>query len=224
MGRRRVHDPPSGRALTVEGDVRDFHPLDFDRVPGFIASPPCQTFSAAGKGAGRAALDTVYQLAKTLQARRSVDSDERTGLVLEPLRWVLAAIDHDRSYEWLAFEQVPTVLPVWDFMAKIFRREGYYVATGKLLRGAMPRAQTRKRAVLIARLDREVSHRSRFLSITSADCWTNAPRLERTNDDTVGGRRVRSPAPDASRGRGGGFTLASRRLAFPPDRTVRSWW
>lgn len=77
--------------FTVEGDVRDFHPLDFERVPGFIASPPCQTFSAAGKGAGRAALDTAYQLAKTLEARQAVDfsvfSDERTGLVLEPLRW-----------------------------------------------------------------------------------------------------------------------------------------
>ncbi|WP_072477572.1 DNA cytosine methyltransferase [Amycolatopsis australiensis] len=75
--------------LTVEGDVRDFHPLDFDRVPGFIASPPCQTFSAAGKGAGRAALDTVYQLAKTMEGRQSVDfsvfSDERTGVI--QLRW-----------------------------------------------------------------------------------------------------------------------------------------
>ncbi|WP_410611320.1 DNA cytosine methyltransferase [Amycolatopsis sp. lyj-109] len=41
--------------LTVEGDVRDYHPLDFERVPGFIASPPCQTFSAAGTSAGLAA-------------------------------------------------------------------------------------------------------------------------------------------------------------------------
>lgn len=147
--------------LTVEGDVRDFHPLDFDRVPGFIASPPCQTFSAAGKGAGRAALDTVYQLTKTLQARQSVDfsvlSDERTRLVLEPLRWVLAALDNDRPYEWIAFEQVPTVLPVWEYMAEIFRREGYHVATGKLSAEQYGVPQTRKRAFLIAHLDREVS-------------------------------------------------------------------
>ncbi|OXM61373.1 DNA cytosine methyltransferase [Amycolatopsis vastitatis] len=72
--------------LTVEGDVRDFHPLDFDRVPGFIASPPCQTFSAAGKGAGRAALDTVYQLTKTLEAAsRSTSPSSPTSGVIRKL-------------------------------------------------------------------------------------------------------------------------------------------
>lgn len=147
--------------LTLEDDVRNHHPLNLDRVPGFIASPPCQTFSAAGKGAGRAALDTVYQLAKTLEARQSVDysvfSDERTGLVLEPLRWVLAALDNDRPYEWLAFEQVPAVLPVWERMAEVFRREGYNVATGKLSAEEFGVPQTRKRAFLVARLHGDVA-------------------------------------------------------------------
>jgi Rad3-related DNA helicase len=36
------------------------------------------------------------------------------------------------SAQWLAFEQVPTVLPVWEYLAKMFRREGHNVATGKL--------------------------------------------------------------------------------------------
>ncbi|MFP5368011.1 MAG: DNA cytosine methyltransferase, partial [Actinomycetes bacterium] len=33
-------------------------------VTGEIASPPCQTFSAAGKGAGRKALDDVLRVIK----------------------------------------------------------------------------------------------------------------------------------------------------------------
>jgi hypothetical protein len=46
--------------------------------------------------------------ARTTATRQSVDysvfSDERTGLVLEPLRWVRATLDNDRPYEWLAFK------------------------------------------------------------------------------------------------------------------------
>ena len=42
-------------------------------------------------------------------------------------------------------------------MAEIFRREGYHVATGKLSAQQYGVPQTRKRAFLIARLDREVS-------------------------------------------------------------------
>jgi DNA (cytosine-5)-methyltransferase 1 len=42
-------------------------------------------------------------------------------------------------------------------MAEIFRREGYHVATLKLSADQYGVPQTRKRAFLIARLDREVS-------------------------------------------------------------------
>src|SRR5690606_41198525 len=109
---------------TIHGDVRDHGPATII-TPGLIASPPCQTFSMAGKGAGRAALDTVSELAMAMARREPVDlsafSDPRTALVLEPLRWALAAIDLGRPYEWLAFEQVPTVLPVWNLYADILR-------------------------------------------------------------------------------------------------------
>jgi len=86
MGLLRVRDSPTHRAPHPQRRHPQLSSAPLRR-PGFIASPPCQTFSAAGKGAGRAALDTVYQLAKTLEARQSVDfsvfSDERTGLVLD---------------------------------------------------------------------------------------------------------------------------------------------
>lgn len=139
---------------TVEGDVRDFGPEVFPEAEGLIASPPCQTFSAAGNGAGRKALDKV--LLGIQQVADGGDApafdDERTGLVLEPLRWAL-----EGDYRWLAFEQVPAVLPVWEAMAVVLRGRGYSVATGRLNAEQFGVPQTRKRAILVARRDRLVS-------------------------------------------------------------------
>lgn len=146
---------------TIQGDVRDWaaEVILVYAPKGLIASPPCQTFSSAGKGAGRAALDDVLLGVKTLAARQDFDasifSDERTGLVLEPLRWALLAIDHACPFQWLAWEQVPTVLPVWEAVAEALRTEGYSVATGILNAEQYGVPQTRRRAVLVAKLDGE---------------------------------------------------------------------
>ena len=141
------------------GDVRTYGPADFPNARGLIGSPPCQTFSMAGKGAGRKALDAVLILAGQMRRREPVDlttlDDERTGLVLEPLRWILEAHDLGRPFEWIALEQVPTVLPVWEAYAAELRKLGYSVATGNLQAEQYGVPQTRKRAVLVARLDGE---------------------------------------------------------------------
>lgn len=141
---------------TAEGDVRQYGPKDFP-ARGFIASPPCQSFSMAGNGAGRLALDHVLAGVAALAARdvhdASVFTDERTALVLEPLRWMLEAVDAGVPFEWACFEQVPTVLPVWAAMAEVLRGEGYSVATGYVSAEEHGVAQTRKRAVLVARRD-----------------------------------------------------------------------
>lgn len=142
------------------GDVRKYGPSWFPYARGLIASPPCQTFSMAGKGAGREALDDVYAGITSLAHIRRVSgdfTDERTALVLEPLRWALEAIDLGRPFEWIALEQVPTVLPVWERYASLLRHFGYSVATGNLQAEQYGVPQTRKRAVLVARLHGEAA-------------------------------------------------------------------
>lgn len=143
---------------TIEGDVRDYGPAHFPRARRLIGSPPCQTFAMNGKGSGRRNLDRVLHFADEMAARRDVRAglatldDERTGLVLEPLRWVLEALDLSRPYEVVMLEQVAPVLPVWEAVAQILRAEGYGVATGKLSAEEYGVPQTRVRAVLTARL------------------------------------------------------------------------
>jgi DNA (cytosine-5)-methyltransferase 1 len=67
-------------------------------------------------------------------------------LVVEPLRWVVAL-----NPEWVALEQVPAVLPLWEVVAEILRARGYGVWTGVLEAERYGVPQTRERAVLMAR-------------------------------------------------------------------------
>ncbi|WP_327088239.1 DNA cytosine methyltransferase [Nonomuraea sp. NBC_01738] len=143
--------------VTTMGDVRDQGPKDYPDENVLAGGPPCQTYTVAGSGAGRKALDEVLAFARRMHEGEDVRTelakmpDVRTGLVLEPLRWALEAIDLERPYEVIVLEQVPAVLPIWDAMAKILRSKGYGVATGILRTEQFGVPQTRRRAVLIAR-------------------------------------------------------------------------
>ncbi|WP_424448869.1 DNA cytosine methyltransferase [Microbacterium arborescens] len=120
-----------------------------------IASPPCQSFSVAGKGAGRAALGDVlraidehaYRTPEKLRAL-GAQTDERTALVLTPL----AQVYRDRP-TYVAWEQVVPVLPVWQACAAVLETLGYSVWTGIMRAEQYGVPQARRRAVLIARAD-----------------------------------------------------------------------
>ncbi|MBG6237796.1 DNA (cytosine-5)-methyltransferase 1 [Mycetocola sp. CAN_C7] len=76
--------------------------------------------------------------------------DERTGLVLQPLRWALEAHRAGNPYQVIVFEQVPAVLPVWEAMARVLESLGYKTVTGILHAEEYGVPQTRRRAILIA--------------------------------------------------------------------------
>jgi DNA (cytosine-5)-methyltransferase 1 len=144
----------------LRADVAALDPASFGPVRGLIASPPCQGFSMAGKGRGRedsvhivkelAAVSGAWgQLEAVLADLHATMADDRSLLALEPLRWCL-----ELDPEWTAWEQVPTVLPLWEACADVLRRRGYTVATGLLRAEQYGVPQTRRRAILVARSPR----------------------------------------------------------------------
>lgn len=119
---------------TIRADVSTF-PLDqFDgkQVDGIWASPPCQDWSSAGNREGR--------------------EGSSGWLVDQPLRWV-----EELRPRWVALEQVPPALPVWKAHARTFEGLGYSTWTGVLNSADYGVPQTRKRAILMASLDKAAS-------------------------------------------------------------------
>ena len=86
---------------TTTADILDLDPSDWAGCDGLIASPPCQSWSRAGKGAG---LD-----------------DPRGQLVWQPLAWALAI-----RPRWVACEQVPEARGAFELIAHRLREHGYH--------------------------------------------------------------------------------------------------
>ncbi len=151
----------------LQADVAELDPLRLGPVWGLVGSPPCQAYSTAGKGLGRAdkplLVACAHELAAGNDSRRAWREDcrdPRSLLTVEPLRYALAL-----RPRWVALEQVPAVLDLWAVFAGLLTNHGYQTTTGVLSAERYGVPQTRKRAFLIASLDGPVvlpapTHRS----------------------------------------------------------------
>jgi DNA (cytosine-5)-methyltransferase 1 len=144
---------------TLQADIAKLEPLGFP-CELLIASPPCPTFSVAGEGTGRDDMEMIMQCARNLSIGIDVRetmtakiSDPRSMLVVEPLRWALAL-----RPRLIALEQVPPVLGLWKYYARVLEGLGYSTWAGVLNAADYGVPQTRERAFLIARLGDEPVH------------------------------------------------------------------
>ncbi|HXV04461.1 MAG TPA: DNA cytosine methyltransferase [Solirubrobacterales bacterium] len=237
----------------LEADVAALDPAGFAPVWGLIASPPCQAYSAAGSGLGRLDKPWVIACARELAAgedtraeRLASCRDERSLLTVEPLRWALSL-----RPRWLALEQVPSVLELWEEFAALLGAHGYDTALGLLSAERYGVPQTRRRAFLVASLDGEVAlpaptrrsfsprrhgvpeeerHLPRWVSMAEALGWRE-PAVVRTNNQTSYGRRPRGLCRSLERpahtldSASGSWTIEppepERRPARPPEACER---
>ena len=153
------------------------------KVQGAAGSPPCVTFSAAGKRGAASIMDILEDaicdafqgwhtraahrkdMARTLrmawwpspkltraQRAAKIQSAVRSAaLVIEPARLI-----HATRPEWVALEQVPAVLPLWQAYAAELRKLGYAAWCGVLNAADYGVPQVRHRAILIASRTRAV--------------------------------------------------------------------
>lgn len=110
----------------IHADVTQVSRRQFAGVEGVIASPPCQPFSDNGK--------------------RGKLEDPRGALTHEPMKWI-----SELRPEWVAFEQVPAVLPIWRECMTELRRLGYSAWAAILDAAEHGVPQHRRRAVLVAK-------------------------------------------------------------------------
>jgi DNA (cytosine-5)-methyltransferase 1 len=135
---------------TIGGSVAALKPERFRRRKAImVSSPPCPPFSRASKGKGRSDLPQLIEIARELQPGAEIPElrwqDQRSPLVLEPLRWALAL-----KPDAIACEQVPDVLPFWQTLAERLSEEGWHCWAGILSAEEYGVPQTRKRAILLA--------------------------------------------------------------------------
>ncbi|MFD9874313.1 DNA cytosine methyltransferase [[Kitasatospora] papulosa] len=162
----------AGLLTTTVKDVAELGPCDdeVNEANVLTGGPPCQSFSVAGNRKGHKALEQVKALATRLAGHDDLEefeaawkevkdqtdsmSDDRTGFVLQPLRWIMEAkLRRGKPYDVVVLEQVPTVLPVWKHYAELLRGVGYAADAHVLHSEDFGVPQTRRRAVLIAQWD-----------------------------------------------------------------------
>lgn len=212
---------------TVYADVAAVPLAPLGSGGGAIASPPCQSFSSAGDKAGRddlpALLAEVHRWATDGWRDPSHRDwlDDRTPLVLQVLRMI-----DELQPEWVACEQVPSVLPLWQAIADALLKRGWASAHARVLCAAdYGTPQKRNRAILWAHRTRVVgdpvrTHAPRdqaeqlgltpWVSMAEALGWgydhRPAPTQTGTRSDAAGGSHAREALKSYRRNRGAGIT------------------
>jgi DNA (cytosine-5)-methyltransferase 1 len=149
---------------TARANGLDRHPADMNtanplhwEAKGLVASPPCQAFSVAGNGHGRDEMENLVTAAKAYHAGvldwdgalhyvKVRSNDWRTHLALMPLHWALRT----PGVEWTCWEQVPSLLWLWEVCARILTERGWHAWAGLVNAEQYGVPQSRKRAVLMA--------------------------------------------------------------------------
>lgn len=138
--------------LRVRADVATYSIAAFAGADGVIGSPPCQAWSMAGNRKGELDRARVHELVDAYADGGNDPGtgwvDERSHHAAQPVRWI-----RDLRPQWVALEQVPPVLDLWQHIAIRLRRWGYSTWVGVLNAADYGVPQTRQRAVLVARLD-----------------------------------------------------------------------
>ena len=132
--------------LTIRADLATYRPHhEPGSVWGYWASPPCQTFSTAGKGAGRDQIDGLVSVIDREDWAAADTLDPRTRHVVDAARTAV-----ELHPEWVCMEQVPPAQPVFEAIARRLRVHGYSVWVGVLNCADYGIPQTRKRVILMA--------------------------------------------------------------------------
>jgi DNA (cytosine-5)-methyltransferase 1 len=166
----------------VQCDVTAMRPPDSIRA--LVGSPPCPTYSRAGLRAAQVILRDLAEMIHDGFDGRPCTAERRSrmtaalhdagwpprctgfdarqaaidtamdsaALIAEPARFIAAG-----RPEWVALEQVPGALPLWQEYARILHGGGYSTWTGVLNAADYGVPQKRLRAFLIASRVREVT-------------------------------------------------------------------
>lgn len=137
-----------------QADIAQVTPRRLERPEPLLlhASPSCQGFSRAGNGAGRRDFEVLCRQMSTGTVEPAEFHDPRSPLTLEPLRWA-----RELQPEYVSLEQVPSVLPVWEAFGEWLTTQGYSVWAGMVSAECWGVPQTRKRAVLLASRERQIT-------------------------------------------------------------------
>lgn len=169
---------------TIRADVSAFSTNRLPELRGLTGSPVCVHFSAAGKRGGNLVTGVLAEGIRDAFAGRQTRAVRRreaaaelraarwgdprwtraqrsaaiwkavrsASLMIEPARFITAG-----RPEWIALEQVPSVLPLWRVYAAELAALGYSTWAGELNSADYGVPQTRKRAILIASRVRRVT-------------------------------------------------------------------